>query len=104
MTDATPLIGLHIRLRRTIDVPCCECGETVVVIGPGKGPHTASLHCTTCNRHRGWLPKTIAEFLLEAISRFGRPREAITIQDSELASPANEAAPSGAIAAPTSAP
>jgi hypothetical protein len=86
-TIATSLIGLRIQLRRTIDVPCRACGGgvTVVVIGPGAGPHVASLHCAACDRHRGWLPKTIAEFLLETISRFGRPREPITIQDSEFA-------------------
>jgi hypothetical protein len=100
MIDATPLVGLRIRLRRTIDVPCGECGETVVVIGQGAGPHVAALRCAACARHRGWLPIAIAEFLLTAISRFGRPREAITIQNSEFAE-ANEAAPSGAIAAPT---
>jgi hypothetical protein len=99
-TQPAPLIGLKIRLRRTIDVPCGECGETVVVIGDGAGPHIASLRCAACNRHRGWLPKTVAEFLLETIARFGRPSEIITIQNSEFAS-ANEAAPSGAIAAPT---
>ena len=84
--NATSLIGLRIQLRRTIDKPCSACGGgvTVVVIGPGAGPHIASLHCAACDRHRGWLPKTIAEFLLEAISRFGRPSEVVTIQDSEL--------------------
>jgi hypothetical protein len=82
--DATPLAGLRIRLKRTIDVPCGACGETVVVIGQGAGPHAASLHCGSCDRHRGWLPKAITEFLREMISLFGWPPEAITIQNSEI--------------------
>src|SRR6478736_1600980 len=81
MTDAPVLAGLRIQLERTKDVPCGACGQTVVVVGKAAGPHVASLHCATCDRHRGWLPKTIADFLLETISRFGWPTEAITIRN-----------------------
>jgi hypothetical protein len=102
MLDVTPLVGLRVRLQRTIDVPCGACGETVVVISHGTGPHVASLHCAACDRHRGWLPKTITEFLLTAISQFGWPPEAITIRNSEFAQ-AN-AAPMGACAAEAPAP
>jgi hypothetical protein len=69
-------------LERTIDVPCGVCGHTVVVIGPGTGPHVASLRCIDCDHHRGWLPRTITEFLLASISRSGWPDEAITISGS----------------------
>ena len=79
---ATPLVGLRVRLERTIDVPCAACGETVVVIGQGAGPHVASLHCASCDRHRGWLPETVASFLRETISRFGRPTRTLTIRNS----------------------
>ncbi len=99
MTDAAALIGLHIRLDRTIDVPCGVCGETVVVIGQGRGPHVASLGCASCDRHRGWLPKAVADFLMATIAQFGLPSEAITIRTSEFAQ-ANGAAPLGAPAAP----
>jgi hypothetical protein len=88
----TDLLGLPIKLERTIDGPCAVCGETAVIIGEGAGPHVASLHCAGCDRHRGWLSKAITEFLLEMITRFGRPSEAITIRNSEFAQ-ANAAAP-----------
>jgi hypothetical protein len=81
----TDLLGLPIKLERTIDVPCAVCGETAVVVGAGVGPHTASLRCLRCDRHRGWLPKTVADFLTDLIVRFGRPAEPITIRNSELA-------------------
>jgi hypothetical protein len=63
LTDAPLLAGLRIQLERTKDVPCGVCGQTVVVVGKAAGPHVASLHCASCDRHRGWLPKTIADFL-----------------------------------------
>ena len=95
MTDAPLLAGLRIRLERTTDVPCGVCGQTVVVIRKAAGPHVASLHCASCDRHRGWLPKAIAELLVATISRFGRPLEAITIRNPEFAQ-ANATAPLGA--------
>jgi len=101
MTNAaTPLVGLRVRLERPIDAPCGKCGETVVTIGPGAGPHVASLNCASCDRHRGWLPKAIAYFLIETVTRFGWPLEPITIrnQTTEFAQ-ANDAAPTGASAA-----
>jgi hypothetical protein len=85
MIDAPLLAGLRIRLERTKDVPCGVCGQTVVVVGIAAEPHVASLHCAICDRHRGWLPKTIADFLMETINRFGRPSETITIRNPEFA-------------------
>ena len=85
MTDAPLLAGLRIQLERTKDVPCGVCGQAVVVIGKGAGPHVASLHCASCNRHRGWLSSAIAELLMETISRFGRPLEVIVIRNPEFA-------------------
>ena len=83
--DATPIVGLRIRLRRTIDTPCAACGHPIVVISQGAGPHAAGLHCVGCDRHRGWLPRAVTEFLLTTVARFGRPREGITIRNSEFA-------------------
>jgi hypothetical protein len=80
MTDATPLLGLRIRLKRPIDVPCGACGETIVVIGKSTGSHAASLHCASCERHRGWLPKALTEFLIEMIHLFGPPSDGIMIR------------------------
>jgi len=92
MTDTPLLMGLRIRFERTKDVPCAACGERVVVIGKAAPPHVASLHCASCDRHRGWLPKKIAGLLVATISRFGRPPEAITIRNPEFAQ-ANTTAP-----------
>jgi hypothetical protein len=90
-----PLIGLRVQLKRTVDIPCCACGTTDVVIGRGADPHTAALYCASCDRRRGRLPKSIVEFLANLISRFGRPSTAITIRNSQFFS-ANTTAPSGA--------
>jgi hypothetical protein len=81
------LIGLQIKLARTIDVPCAECGETAVAIGSSAGHPIAALRCICCERYRGDLPKAVAEFLVTAIYMFGRPNVPITIRDSLLAAP-----------------
>ena len=93
MTDI--LIALQIRLARTIDIPCAECGETAVAIGSSAGRPVAALRCSCCERHRGYLPKAIADFLVTAVDKFGRPTAPITIRDSQLT------APSGAVAVET---
>jgi hypothetical protein len=90
----TSIVGLRIMLERTIDVPCAVCGKTVVTIG-----HAAALHCSWCNRHRGWLPKPAANFLADAATLFGRSTEPILICNSQFAAPS-----SGADAAVSSAP
>jgi len=75
------LAGLRVRLERTVDTPCVTCGETIVVIGEGAGPHAASLRCAGCDRHRGWLPGTIANFLSKSVRLFGVPDEPFLIRD-----------------------
>jgi hypothetical protein len=85
MTDIASIIGLRIQLDRTKDVPCGDCGQHDVVIGAGVGPHIASLRCARCDRHRGWLPRGLVEFLLDVTRRFGRPTESLIIKDSEHA-------------------
>ena len=87
VTDAIPLAGLCVRLERTIDTPCVTCGETVVVIGEGVGPHAASLRCAGCDRHRGWLPRTITNFLSETARLFGVPDEPFLIRDATQTQP-----------------
>jgi hypothetical protein len=82
---AAPIIGLRIQLDRTRDVACGDCGQCDVIIGPGTGPHAASLRCASCDRHRGWLPLAFANFLSEMVCRFGRPTETITVRDTEFA-------------------
>jgi hypothetical protein len=71
-----PLIGL------TVIIPdfCRSCGDNVAKIGPPAGPHLASLRCTRCDQHRGWLPRTAHQFLTEVVNKFGRPTEPIAIR------------------------
>ena len=87
MTDTMPLAGLRVRLERTVDTPCVTCGETIVVIGEGAGPHAASLRCAGCDRHRGWLPRTITNFLSETVRLFGVPDEPFLIRDASQTQP-----------------
>ena len=81
------ITGLRVRLERTVDTPCVTCGETVVVIGEGAGPHAASLRCAGCDRHRGWLPRTITNFLSETARLFGVPDEPFLIRDASQTQP-----------------
>jgi hypothetical protein len=42
---------------RTIDCgPCSRCGSSVAIIGPGVGPHHASVRCVR-DHFLKWLPK-----------------------------------------------
>jgi hypothetical protein len=58
----------------------CQCGTALAVIGPGKGPHAAALHCAECDVHRGWVPHATHRFLIELINRFGQPAEPIVVR------------------------
>ena len=80
MTSTTGLAGFYVRLERTIDISCA-CGGTVVIVGEAATSHTASMRCAGCDRHRGWLPRTIASFLSETARLFGAPDEPFLIRD-----------------------
>jgi hypothetical protein len=58
----------------------CRCGCELAVIGEGKGPHIASLHCAECATHHGWVSHATHKFLTETINRFGRPTEPIVLR------------------------
>jgi hypothetical protein len=66
--NADPLVGIGINLPRH-----CQCGHDMLHVGPGRGPHRASLQCARCRRHCGWLSHVVAKFLSEVIDHFGRP-------------------------------
>jgi hypothetical protein len=55
----------------------CSCGERVAVIEAPVPPHAGSLVCSTCGKHRGWLPRHAYNFVTEIINKFGRPTEPI---------------------------
>ena len=42
-------------LRVAMPTPCLNCTRNIATIGPGKGPHKASLRCSSCMRFRGWM-------------------------------------------------
>jgi hypothetical protein len=61
------LVGVKVRVNRQ-----CQCGETVLVVGPRNGPHAAELTCSSCARHVKWLSKPDAAAVFEAITKHGR--------------------------------
>jgi hypothetical protein len=52
----------------------------VLHVGPGGGPHRASLHCVVCCRNCGWLSHETAKFLSAVIARFGRPTAPVCVR------------------------
>ena len=70
--DDDPLVG--VRVRPDDD---CACGEGVAVIKAAKPPHSGNLICIACGKHRGWLPRHAAQFILEIIKKVGRPSEPV---------------------------
>jgi hypothetical protein len=78
----SPAIGMMVRLDRDIDrqKPCCS---NTAVIRPGKAQHAGELRCATCNKHRGWLPQTVLNFITETTQRFGAPPEPVVIRQQE---------------------
>jgi hypothetical protein len=69
---ADPLIGVSVRPDDD-----CSCGEGIAVIKAAKAPHSGSLICIACGKHRGWLPRHAADFILEIINLVGRPTEPV---------------------------
>lgn len=45
-----------IAILKTAPPPCRACGSTQTTVGPGKGPHAASLRCGDCDAFVKWLP------------------------------------------------
>jgi hypothetical protein len=84
--NTSPLTGLVVQLQRTIDQPC-DCGDTSVTIGKPAGPHVAALFCARCGKHRGRLPKRVANFLAQTASAFGTSSSPIIIRDSSNSGP-----------------
>jgi hypothetical protein len=59
---------------------CRQCSHDILITGPGKEPHRASLTCVRCGRHCGWLSAESAAFISEIIEHFGRPTEPIEVR------------------------
>jgi hypothetical protein len=71
--DASPLIGLKLKLERKVDGEkgCCR---NFAVVHAGKGPHVAELRCASCGAHRSWLPKQAASWLLNVLAAWPEAR------------------------------
>ena len=61
----------------------CKCGGSLAQIGPGSGPHCASLRCASCGAHRGWLSEEAYRFVSRIIERFGPLTAPIKIRRGE---------------------
>ena len=60
--------------------PCRSCGSVEGVIAPGKGPHRASVLCSDCGLHCGWLSGITVSFIERVIDVAGRPDCPIVIR------------------------
>ena len=78
-TPSSSPVGLSVVLPK----PCRSCGADTAVIGSSAGPHHASLACSRCGVHRGWLSGTTFRFLSDVIDGFGRPTEPIVIRHNQ---------------------
>src|SRR5262249_47121489 len=78
-TPASALQSLAVQLP-----DCCQCGSYQAVIGEGKGPHRASLICSECQRHRGWMTHESHAFVTEFTEKFGKSATAIQIRRKSL--------------------
>jgi hypothetical protein len=70
-----PIVGIEVRLQRS-----CECGREIFTMGHGSGPHRASLRCTQCGRHGGWVSHKSGQFLEKIVASFGKPTTPIVIR------------------------
>jgi hypothetical protein len=53
--NVDPLLGIKVQLPRH-----CQCGHDMLHVGPGGGPHRASLHCALCGDLEGEVaPRTV---------------------------------------------
>ena len=57
----------------------CICGHNIAAIGSSRGPHHASLICSRCGVHRGWVSGETYRFISTIIDTIGRPVEPINV-------------------------
>jgi hypothetical protein len=63
--EISPLTGLRFRLEREYAHGCCK---NIASIHAAKGPRAAELRCADCGKHRGWLPRATASWLLDVLA------------------------------------
>jgi hypothetical protein len=72
--STSAVVGLHVILPQP-----CQCGECIAVVGSSRGPHHASVICSRCEIHRGWVSGETYRFITTVIDKIGRPTEPITV-------------------------
>jgi hypothetical protein len=79
--DLSPLVGLTVDLARACGP--CQCGSSLATICPGKGKASGQLRCANseCSRHRDWLGRCTAIWILTEIEKFGRPTVPVDIHN-----------------------
>jgi hypothetical protein len=75
--SSSPLIGLQVQLLQ----PCRSCGNATGVIGSSCRPHAHGISCEQCNGFCRWLSQPEASFLIEVVTKFGRPSGPIVIRE-----------------------
>lgn len=75
-TGTDPVQGLSVELPDK----CPNCYGVIATVGPGREPHKASLRCTTCGRHRGWLSLQTWSFIHELAAKVAAPMTPIKIR------------------------
>jgi hypothetical protein len=72
------LHGIEVKLQRH-----CECGREIFRVGLGTAMHRASLHCTACGKHGGWMSHESGRFLEKIVGCFGRPNTPIVVRNAQ---------------------
>ena len=72
---------MRLRLERATDMTDNYC-TTLAVIRVEDSADRAELRCAICGRHRAWLPKELAKWLIALVTHFPATKdETITIRD-----------------------
>jgi hypothetical protein len=67
-------------LRVTMPNGCRACGSFGAILGSSAGPHWASVICSDCGAHRGWLPRQSAISINQILDAGSRPSTPIVIR------------------------
>ena len=80
-SSTSMLYGVEVKIESTTARPCCSrSGIAVLGYSAGNGMHAASITCSNCGQHRGWLSKHTAEKIEKIIKQFGVPTEPIILR------------------------
>ena len=70
----------HVReISVKLPAACRHCGCPVAIVGPGAGPHAASVRCRSCGRRVGWLSRAHCAYINRVLETRGLQREPIVL-------------------------